>query len=271
MDTIVDEGIPVDGNVVNVVTTFRLKVESLGRLVPVTLNLPKFALCLKDVLPLKCYKNFAAATLVVEGRAWGYKNCVALIFRTGNVVFTGATTEGRALSVAQLIVRALTHTSGVRFYMTRFLIQNLVCDMKMKHEDGTPMKLDLVAMNEYMGNKAELETEGPRAFPACRVRPSDDASVILAYLSGAAVFTGAKNRQEAHVNHKIAYELCKEFPLSEEDCNMPKYMMHARKRKRATSDEGLRLLDVRLKKTRPQLGILGLGDGNATPQRKSVV
>jgi hypothetical protein len=132
------------------------------------------------------------------------------------------------------------------------MIQNLVCAMKMHHPNGNPMKLDLLAMKEKMGDKAELETEGPRAFPACRVRPSDySKSVVLVYLSGAVVFTGAQNREEAHANHRVAYEICRKFPLSVADCNIPKYMMHARKRKRLTSDEGLKTLDVRLKKTRP--------------------
>lgn len=267
MDTIENEGVSANGNIVNVVTTFCLKVAHKGRLVPTTLNLPKFALCLTDVLHLKCYKNFAAATLVVEGRAFGYKNCVGLIFRTGVVVFTGSNTEGRALAVAQLIVRALVRSSGVPFHLTKFMVQNLVCNMKMKHEDGSIMKLDLLAMKEEMGDKAEFETEGPRAFPACRVRPSDNSkAVILAYLSGAVVFTGAKDRNEAHVNHKEAHATCKRFPLSKDDCNIPKYMMHTRKRKKMTSTEGLKRINARLKKARPQIGMFALNGKQNLPQ-----
>ncbi len=161
-DWIENAGIP-DGHLVNVVATFRLMIRKGRFLVPPKeLNLKKIcATTLDDVtlggLPLKYNpKQFAAATLIGEARQWRLKATVGLLFTTGSVVFTGATTEERARVSAQLFTAELTRALKIPFQLCDLKIANLVCEMKVG------FNVDVDSMDVALGDKATLNRKGAR-------------------------------------------------------------------------------------------------------------
>ena len=283
-DWIENAGIP-DGHLVNVVATFRLMIKKGGRLVPPNeLNLKKIcATTLNDVkfggLPIKYNpKQFAAATLIGEAREWKLKATVGLLFTTGSVVFTGATTEERARISAQLFTAEVTRAMGIRFHLCDLKIANLVCEMKVGFD------VDVDAMDVALGDKATLNRKGARRyeektkkkkrnenthilffslfvvfvfvsalslrFPACRVRPAgrkvskgkskgNNSSVYLIYPGGAVVFTGSRNRDHVNKNHVAAYRLCERFRLKADDAAIPHAILKSRKRRKVVSEAKL--------------------------------
>ena len=109
----------------------------------------------------------------------------ALIFKSGKVVCTGAKSEDISRQSAKMYAKAVKKIGyPVRFH--DFRIQNVVasCDLKF------PVSLEGLA-NEHF----HFSQYDPELFPGLIYRLQKPKLVMLIFVSGKIVFTGAKTRE----------------------------------------------------------------------------
>lgn len=141
-------------------------------------------------------KRFAAVIMRIRE-----PKSTALIFASGKMVVTGAKSEQEARLAARKYARILQKLgNGVTF--KEFKIQNMVgsCDVKF------PIRLEGLA-----GTHALFSSYEPELFPGLIYRMQLPKIVLLIFVSGKVVLTGAKRREDLIAAFELIYPVLKEF------------------------------------------------------------
>ena len=126
----------------------------------------------------------------------------ALIFKTGKLVVTGAKTEHDAKIATRRFARIIQKL-GFKVKFKNFKIENVV------GSSGLNAPICLNTLSSKLGYLANYE---PELFPGLIYRPSN--VVILIFLSGKMVLTGARTRQEIYKAYNNIY------PILKQTCNL---------------------------------------------------
>jgi transcription initiation factor TFIID TATA-box-binding protein len=141
-------------------------------------------------------KRFAAVIMRIRD-----PKSTALIFASGKMVVTGAKSEDDARMAARKYARILQKLEfGVSF--KEFKIQNMVgsCDIRF------PIRLEGLASSHAVFSSYE-----PELFPGLIYRLQQPKIVLLIFVSGKVVLTGAKKREEIYAAFEKIYPTLKEF------------------------------------------------------------
>lgn len=179
-------------HIVNVVCTFNLGC---------SVNLKLMSLHYGPILPGKFnIKGFAA--MIINGK-YDKEYFTALIFATSNVVFTGAKTEDRARTGAWALVAYLNKSLGIPATVSGFAIRNIVSNFSLGE------KVELNELCKALGGMAHLK---PELIHCCRVRNQENPNhVLLVYVTGNMVLTGAKTREEVMKIYTSGVPICRAF------------------------------------------------------------
>lgn len=125
----------------------------------------------------------------------------ALIFASGKMVVTGAKSEDDSKLASRKYARIIQKL-GFNAKFTDFKIQNIVgsCDVKF------PIRLEGLAYSH--GNFSSYE---PELFPGLIYRMVKPKIVLLIFVSGKIVLTGAKVREEIYAAFESIYPVLSEF------------------------------------------------------------
>ncbi|CAH1098750.1 unnamed protein product [Psylliodes chrysocephalus] len=125
----------------------------------------------------------------------------ALIFRSGKIVCTGARNEYDGLLASKKFAKIIQKL-GFNIKFCNFKIQNLVatCDLRF------PIKLE--NLNMMHGQFSSYE---PELFPGLVYRMVKPRLVILVFVNGKIVFTGAKSREDIKEALNNMYPILRSF------------------------------------------------------------
>lgn len=127
--------------------------------------------------------------------------CTALIFKTGKIVCTGARNENDAHFAARKFARILQKLS----YPVKFLdfkIQNIVATVDLRF----PIRLE--NLNQVHGQFSSYE---PELFPGLIYRMVKPRVVLLIFVNGKIVFTGAKTKTDILDSLENMYPILQSF------------------------------------------------------------
>lgn len=121
----------------------------------------------------------------------------ALIFASGKMVCTGAKNEEQAKLAARKFARIIQKL-GFQVQFMDFEIQNVVgsCDVQF------PIKLETLATMFSL-----FTTYEPEIFPGLIYRMKEPKVVLLVFLSGKIILTGAKKRNEIYEAFENIYPM----------------------------------------------------------------
>ncbi|XP_023030152.1 TBP-related factor [Leptinotarsa decemlineata] len=125
----------------------------------------------------------------------------ALIFRSGKIVCTGARNEHDALLASKKFARIIQKV-GFNVRLANFKIQNIVatCDLRF------PIKLENLNMAHMQFSSYE-----PELFPGLIYRMYKPRLVMLIFVNGKVVFTGAKSRTDIKDALNNIYPILRSF------------------------------------------------------------
>lgn len=112
--------------------------------------------------------------------------CTALIFRTGKIVCTGARTEEQANLGTRMFARILQKL-GFPVKFRDYRLQNIVATVDLRF----PIRLE--SLHRMHGQFSSYE---PELFPGLIYRMVRPRLVMLIFVNGKIVFTGAKSRND---------------------------------------------------------------------------
>lgn len=146
-------------------------------------------------------KRFAAVIMRIRE-----PKTTALIFASGKMVCTGAKSEQDSKLAAKKYCRIVQRTGFPDVKMKDFKIQNIVgsCDVKF------PIRLEGLSMAH-----GYFATYEPELFPGLIYRMKDPKIVLLIFVSGKVVLTGAKKREEIYTAFENIYPTLKEYKKRE--------------------------------------------------------
>lgn len=141
-------------------------------------------------------KRFAAVIMRIRE-----PKTTALIFASGKMVVTGAKSEDDSKLASRKYARIIQKL-GFNAKFTDFKIQNIVgsCDVKF------PIRLEGLAFSH--GTFSSYE---PELFPGLIYRMVKPKIVLLIFVSGKIVLTGAKVREEIYQAFAAIYPVLSEF------------------------------------------------------------
>jgi transcription initiation factor TFIID TATA-box-binding protein len=141
-------------------------------------------------------KRFAAVIMRIRE-----PKTTALIFASGKMVVTGAKSEDDSKLASRKYARIIQKL-GFDAKFTDFKIQNIVgsCDVKF------PIRLEGLAFAH--GTFSSYE---PELFPGLIYRMVKPKIVLLIFVSGKIVLTGAKQREEIYAAFEAIYPVLSEF------------------------------------------------------------
>jgi len=141
-------------------------------------------------------KRFAAVIMRIRE-----PKTTALIFASGKMVVTGAKSEDDSKLASRKYARIIQKL-GFNAKFTDFKIQNIVgsCDVKF------PIRLEGLAFSH--GTFSSYE---PELFPGLIYRMVKPKIVLLIFVSGKIVLTGAKQREEIYAAFESIYPVLSEF------------------------------------------------------------
>ncbi|XP_011867682.1 PREDICTED: TATA-box-binding protein [Vollenhovia emeryi] len=125
----------------------------------------------------------------------------ALIFRSGKLVCTGARSEEDSLLAAKKFARIIQKL-GFPVKFASFKIQNIVatCDLKF------PIKLENLSQMH-----SQFSSYEPELYPGLTYRMVSPRVVLLIFVNGKVVLTGAKDRTELQKALNNIYPILKSF------------------------------------------------------------
>lgn len=125
----------------------------------------------------------------------------ALLFRSGKVVCTGARSEIQSRIAARKFAR-IAQKLGYDAKFTDFKIQNIVasCDV------GFSIKLESLALNH-----SQFSCYEPELFPGLVYRMVQPCILLLVFVSGKVVLTGAKVREDIYKAFNNIYPILKKY------------------------------------------------------------
>ena len=129
----------------------------------------------------------------------------ALIFSSGKIVCTGARTEEESRQASRIYAKVILKL-GFRVRFTEFTVQNIVasCDVKF------PIRLEGLA-NTYL----KFCSYEPEMFPGLIFHMQDPKIVLLIFVSGKIVLTGAKKREDIYKAYQKIIPILTQFRKSE--------------------------------------------------------
>ena len=129
----------------------------------------------------------------------------ALIFSSGKMVCTGARTEEESRQASRIYAKIILKL-GFPVKFTEFTVQNIVasCDVKF------PIRLEGLASN-YL-NFSSYE---PEMFPGLIFHMAEPKIVLLIFVSGKIVLTGAKTREDIYKAYENILQSVSHFKKSE--------------------------------------------------------
>ncbi|XP_033736253.1 TATA-box-binding protein 2-like [Pecten maximus] len=141
-------------------------------------------------------KRFAAVIMRIRD-----PRTTALIFSSGKMVCTGAKSEEQAKLAARKYAR-IVQKLGFPAKFLDFKIQNMVgsCDVKF------PIRLEGLVLSH-----GQFSTYEPELFPGLIYRMVKPRIVLLIFVSGKVVLTGAKVREEIYEAFDNIYPILKGF------------------------------------------------------------
>lgn len=144
-------------------------------------------------------KRFAAVIMRIRD-----PKTTALIFASGKMVVTGAKSEDDSKLASRKYARIIQKL-GFNAKFTDFKIQNIVgsCDVKF------PIRLEGLAFAH--GTFSSYE---PELFPGLIYRMVKPKIVLLIFVSGKIVLTGAKQREEIYAAFEAIYPVLSEYKKS---------------------------------------------------------
>ncbi|XP_074288293.1 uncharacterized protein LOC141613435 [Silene latifolia] len=142
------------------------------------------------------HKRFSAVIMRIRE-----PRTTALIFASGKVVCTGAKSEAASKLAARKFAR-IVQKLGFPVDFIDFKIQNIVgsCDVKF------PIKLEL--LKEFHRSFAKYE---PELFPGMIFRMVEPKIVLLIFVSGKVVLTGAQHREQIYAGFRNIFPLLNEY------------------------------------------------------------
>jgi len=141
-------------------------------------------------------KRFAAVIMRIRN-----PRTTALIFGSGKMVCTGAKSEEDSLQAARRYARVIQKL-GFPAKFRDFKIQNMVGSVDVKF----PIRLEALVLKHYQFCSYE-----PELFPGLIYRMMQPKIVLLIFVSGKVVLTGAKVRREIHEAFERIYPILKGF------------------------------------------------------------
>jgi transcription initiation factor TFIID TATA-box-binding protein len=127
--------------------------------------------------------------------------CTSLIFRSGKLVCTGARNEHDANLAARKFARIIQKLgNNVKFI--DFKVQNLVATVDLRF----PIRLE--NLNQMHGQFSSYE---PELFPGLIYRMVKPRVVLLIFVNGKIVFTGAKSKNEIAESLENIYPILHSF------------------------------------------------------------
>mmetsp|Transcript_14171 Transcript_14171/g.35842 ORF Transcript_14171/g.35842 Transcript_14171/m.35842 type:complete len:255 (+) Transcript_14171:238-1002(+) len=125
----------------------------------------------------------------------------ALMFQSGKMVCTGAKSENLSQLAARKYVRVV-QKCGFPAQFQNFKVQNMVgsCDVQF------PVRLEVLALTHSMFCSYE-----PEIFPGLIYKMKQPKVVLLVFVSGKIVLTGAKSREDIYQAFENIYPVLKEF------------------------------------------------------------
>ncbi|OXA59262.1 TATA-box-binding protein [Folsomia candida] len=141
-------------------------------------------------------KRFAAVIMRIRE-----PRTTALIFSSGKMVCTGAKSEEDSRLAARKYAR-IVQKLGFHAKFLEFKIQNMVgsCDVKF------PIRLEGLVLTH-----SQFSSYEPELFPGLIYRMVKPRIVLLIFVSGKVVLTGAKVRQEIYEAFENIYPILKSF------------------------------------------------------------
>jgi len=141
-------------------------------------------------------KRFAAVIMRIRE-----PKTTALIFASGKMVVTGAKSEDDSKLASRKYARIIQKL-GFNAKFTDFKIQNIVgsCDIKF------PIRLEGLASRHHNFSSYE-----PELFPGLIYRMYKPKIVLLIFVSGKIVLTGAKVREEIYQAFEMIYPVLSDF------------------------------------------------------------
>ncbi|CAO1620400.1 unnamed protein product [Sympodiomycopsis kandeliae] len=141
-------------------------------------------------------KRFAAVIMRIRE-----PKTTALIFASGKMVVTGAKSEDDSRLASRKYARIIQKL-GFEAKFTEFKIQNIVgsCDVRF------PIRLEGLAYGHGVYSSYE-----PELFPGLIYRMVKPKVVLLIFVSGKIVLTGAKVREEIYQAFNLIYPVLSEF------------------------------------------------------------
>ncbi|PSN61025.1 transcription initiation factor-like protein [Corynespora cassiicola Philippines] len=144
-------------------------------------------------------KRFAAVIMRIRE-----PKTTALVFASGKMVVTGAKSEDDSKLASRKYARIIQKL-GFNARFTDFKIQNIVgsCDIKF------PIRLEGLASRHHTFSSYE-----PELFPGLIYRMMKPKIVLLIFVSGKIVLTGAKVREEIYTAFELIYPVLSDFRKS---------------------------------------------------------
>ena len=129
----------------------------------------------------------------------------ALIFSSGKMVCTGARTEDDSKQACRIYAKIILKL-GFPVKFSEFKVQNIVasCDVKF------PIRLEGLA-NTYL----KFCSYEPEMFPGLIFHMLDPKIVLLIFVSGKLVLTGAKNREDIYKAYQKIIPILSQFKKSD--------------------------------------------------------
>lgn len=127
--------------------------------------------------------------------------CTALIFRTGKIICTGARNEYEAQLASRKFVRIIQKL-GYNVKFSDYKIQNIVATVDLRF----PIRLE--NLNQIHGQFSSYE---PELFPGLIYRMVKPRLVLLIFVNGKIVFTGAKSRDDINECLETIYPILQSF------------------------------------------------------------
>lgn len=149
-------------------------------------------------------KRFAAVIMRIRE-----PKTTALIFASGKMVCTGAKSEEDSRIASRKFAK-IVQKLGFQATFKEFKIQNIVgsCDVRF------PIRLEGLAIAQNMFSSYE-----PEIFPGLIYRMKQPKVVLLIFVSGKVVLTGAKKREEIYEAFENIYPVLQGFRKG--DANIP--------------------------------------------------
>ena len=154
-------------------------------------------------------KRFAAAIMKIK-----HPKTTALIFSSGKMVWTGAKSEEDSKYAAKKFAKTV-QIMGYPVRFTEFKIQNIVgsCDLRFS------IRLESLHIDHHA-----FASYDPEIFPGLIYRVMNPKVVILVFVSGKIVLTGAKTREEITRAYEYIYPVLKRHRKRDESYEISKQM-----------------------------------------------